>query len=377
MQGVTNILQFISSIGFFGAENVVLHLSSELQTKELYVPIVGVLENLQNPHSEVAKESRKNGIETVIFPCRGRFDLKTIKQLRRFIRKREIDIIHSHGYKSNLYSFAASYRRGASLVATCHNWLGDDPKMKFYATLDRFFLRRFDDVVAVSDDVRKRLICSGVCPKKVTVVKNGITLDRFERVHSAAKIRSDLGIPHDCKVIGTVGRISEEKGHIYLLRAAEKVRKQYPKTVFLIVGDGPLRKELQREYDSPSIVFAGITNDVPHLYHCMDIFVLPSLTEGLPMVLLEAMAARKPLVATRVGAVPNVIQDGHSGCLVEPGDVKGLAQAITDLLANPQKAHHLAKHAHRKVKQDFSSQRMAEKYIEVYQDVLGIRGAED
>ena len=156
--------------------------------------------------------------------------------------------------------------------------------------------------------------------------------------------------------------------------------------VFLIVGDGPLRQDLQDKSSQLTeaegvkahrpggpIVFAGVRNDMPEMYALMDIFVLPSRTEGLPMVLLEALAAKKPVVATTVGAVPGVIDHGHSGLLTQPGDVEDLSGAIIDLLDNPQKAQHLAQNGYERVKDHFSAQRMAEQYIEVYKDVLSAR----
>jgi glycosyltransferase involved in cell wall biosynthesis len=365
-----NILQCISSRGFFGAESIVMQLASELQKNGFCNPVVGVFENLQSPHLEVANICRKNGIETAVFPCRGKFDLKTIIQLRGFIRDCKIDIIHSHGYKSNLYSFFASRGLSTRLVATCHNWLGDDFKMRFYAALDRFFLRRFDRVVAVSDDVRNRITGSGVSPGNVTIVKNGICLDRFDRVYSVAKIKTQLGIPQDDKVIGTVGRISPEKGHKYLLGVADSIVEECPGTVFLIIGDGPLREELQREYDSPFIIFTGIRNDVPELYQCMDIFVLPSLTEGLPVALLEAMASNLPVVATRVGGVPSVISNNQTGLLIEPRDEEAIKESLLHLLRNPKEAEEMGKEGCQRVKEHYSSQKMTSDYLNIYRELI-------
>jgi glycosyltransferase involved in cell wall biosynthesis len=140
--------------------------------------------------------------------------------------------------------------------------------------------------------------------------------------------------------------------------------------VLLIVGDGPLMENLQKEADRLPIIFTGIRKDMPRIYSAMDIFVLPSLIEGLPMALLEAMASKKPIVATRVGAIPQVIQDGHSGYLIDPGDTEGLAIAIMGLLADPQKAGKMAGNAYKVVREHYSSQKMAKEYEQVYREVL-------
>jgi glycosyltransferase involved in cell wall biosynthesis len=364
-----NVFQLISSSGYFGAENVLVQLSAELGKSGFCNPIIGVFENLQNLHLEIIEECRRHEIETNRFRCRGKFDFRTIRELRKFIQEKKIDIVHSHGYKANVYSFFANYGLSASHIATCHNWLGDEAKMKVYTALDRFFLRKFDKVIAVSEDIRQKIINSGVSAKKVAVIQNGISLNRFDTCQSGKDIRKELGISDGNAVIGTVGRLSSEKGHRILLMAAKGISKQFPGTIFIIVGDGPLKKELEREFNSPSIIFTGIRNDVPDLYRCMDFLVLPSFTEGFPMVILEAMASRLPVVATRVGEVPSLI-NRENGILVEPGDVEGIKQALLYLLKNREIAKGMGQNGFQWVKDHFSSEKMARDYMGIYKDVM-------
>ena len=367
-QGI-NIFQLISSAGYFGAENVLVQLSVELGKSGFCNPVIGVFENLQNPHLEIIEECRKHKIETNNFRCRGKFDFRTIRELRKFIQQKKIDIVHSHGYKANVYSFLANYGLSTSHVATCHNWLGDEAKMKFYAALDRFFLRKFDKVIAVSEKIKRKVIESGVSAKKVTIIQNGISLNRFDTCQTGKDIKRELGITDGCTVIGAVGRLSSEKGHRILLMAAKAIFEQFPGTIFIIVGDGPLKKELQREFNSSSIIFTGIRNDIPDLYRCMDFLVLPSLTEGFPMVILEAMASKLPVVATRVGEVPSLI-NRENGILVEPGDVEGINQALLYLLRNRAIAKGMGQKGYQWVKDHFSSEKMARDYMGIYKDVM-------
>jgi glycosyltransferase involved in cell wall biosynthesis len=370
---MTKVLHLISSSGFFGADNMLIELSKGLR-HTTFSPIIGVFKNLHNPHLEVVKEAKRHNFPVEIFPCKGRLDLRAILSIRRFLEGQKFDIIHTHGYKSNLYALAASFGKKVPRVTTCHNWLGDAPKMRFYARLDKFFLNRFDRLIAVSDSLRQEILKQNISPQKVLTIYNGVGIDRFNTQKKPDNIRTEFGIDEGCKIIGTVGRLSEEKGHIHLLHAAKKVIREYPKTVFLIVGGGPLRQRLEAKSSllATPFIFTGVRNDMPVIYSIMDIFVLPSLTEGLPMALLEAMASQRPVVATKVGAVPRVIKHGSSGLLIKPADVEGLAKAIMDLLANPQKGHYLAKNAYEIVRQHFSSQGMAEKYVEVYKEVLGL-----
>jgi glycosyltransferase involved in cell wall biosynthesis len=153
--------------------------------------------------------------------------------------------------------------------------------------------------------------------------------------------------------------------------AAKAIFEQFPGTMFIIVGDGPLKKELQREFNSPSIIFTGIRNDIPDLYRCMDILVLPSLTEGFPMVILEAMASKLPVVATRVGEVPLLI-NRENGILVEPGDVEGINQALLYLLRNRAIAKGMGQKGYQRVKDYFSSEKMARDYMGIYKDVMNM-----
>jgi len=365
------ILQLISSSGFFGAENVLVQLADALQKDGSCQVVGGVIKNIETPHLEVATECGKRGIESVVFPCTGKLDLKTILLLKNYLKEHKIDIIHSHGYKSNLYSFFATILSPVKLIATCHNWLGDESKMKFYASLDRFFLRRFSAVVAVSLPVKETLLRNGISANRTRIIGNGIDLGRFETQTISSDVKQQFGIPESHVVIGTVGRISSEKGQIHLLKTIGRIQQQFPETTLLLVGDGDLRNNLEKEFGGANVIFTGIRNDLPALYHCMDIFVLPSLTEGLPMVLLEAMASSLPVVATRVGDVPRVMVEDETGYIEEAGDEEGLEKSLMILLSDPVKRKTMGKKGYQRVKEGFSSSQMAHEYFKIYCDVLG------
>jgi len=382
------ILQLISSAGFFGAENVMLELATGLRERHLEC-VVGVIKNMYNPHVEVADEAERKGLAVVVFPCNGKLDVRAIWSIRRFLRQEGIRVIHGHGYKSNIYAHLSSVGKDIGRIATCHNWLGDDAKMKLYARLDGWLLRRFDRVIGVSESVVEEILRHGIERGKVLRVDNGIDVARYRngRARGGDELRRELGIDPSWKVIGTVGRLSEEKGHRCFLEAAERVVKSYGRVVFLIVGDGPLRRSLEERAsrtgsgkEDARFIFTGVRNDMPAVYSVMDMFVLPSLTEGLPMALLEAMASETPSVATRVGAVPTLIQDGFSGLLVEAGEAGELAEAMMKLLRSPEEAREFAERAQRGIEERFSSQTMVDKYIGVYESVLRQRqgsGAKD
>lgn len=363
------ILQLISSAGFFGAESVLLELSRELRTLGHDVT-VGVFHNLQTPNLDVATQSRNDGLRTEIFACRGRIDLSTVASLARFGREHAIEIIHSHGYKSNTYAWLSNFRNRRFLVATCHNWIYSNSKMRFYSLLDRLVLKSFDAVVPVSRTVREELIRAGFRAGMLPVIENGVNVEKFRSVNDRSATRADLGLTDQDFVIGTVGRLSREKGHAVLLRAAQDLIERHGECRVLIVGDGEDRQELESLVHALSlagrVMFTGTRQDVPRLLRAIDLFVLPSFVEAQPMSLLEAMMAGVPAVATTVGDIPHILQQGKLGGLVPAGDVQGLARAIESCIDDRDSAHQRAQSARQYAIDVHSSSRMAREYVGIY-----------
>lgn len=367
------ILQLISSRGFFGAENVVVELASSLEAAGDTVTI-GVFTNRHascQGSSELGEKARDRGLRAVSFECGGRVDLGTVAAIRRFAAENGVDVIHSHGYKSNIYAYLANRKLGKKLVTTCHNWINASSKMSLYTRLDKFFLRRFDFAVAVSGGVKKQLLEAGVDPAKVLVISNGISVGKFSGSDGAReKTRAELGIPLEATVIGTVGRLSKEKGYGFLLEAARLLSDAGRDCWLLFVGDGELRgplDELSRDLGVKGrVVFAGKRSDIPEVLSAMDVFALSSLTEGQPMALLEAMAAGKPVVATSVGDVPKILEGGEAGLIVPPSDSGALARALGSLLGDRALAAALSRRGREAVEKNYSSAKMAAEYRACY-----------
>ncbi|MBI5055372.1 MAG: glycosyltransferase family 4 protein [Nitrospirae bacterium] len=363
------ILHLISSSGLFGAERVLLELSKGLKKFESCCPIAGVIRNSNNPHVEVAEEANASGIDTVIFPCKGQFDFSLVSLIRKYIKENRVDIIHCHGYKSNFFGLLAS-RGKIPLVTTNHNWLTAHWKLKVYCFIDSLLIRYFDRIVAVSEDVKKDMLRYKIPERKIRIIDNGIDLDRFNGKVYPVNIRKEFGIKEHETVIGTIGSLGHEKGHIYLLKAAREILETHKAVKFLIIGDGLLRNELESMANtlgiSSNVIFAGYRKDIPEMLSMMDIFVLPSIKEGLPMVLLEAMAAKKPVIATRVGAVPKVITHDETGILVRPKEIDELRHSILRLINDRATAEKLRQAAYRRLRDNFTSDTMAGKYMLLY-----------
>ena len=367
-------LLLMSTRGLFGAENAVLELTKQLPSYG-FEPLIGILENSESMHVAFEEEAEKLGLSVTIFRCKGKFDIRTVFELRKYVKENKIILIHSHGYKSNFYSLLCSINTKIKRIATCHNWLGGGVKMRFYESLDKFLLKRFDKVVAVSDLLKEEIINSKISKEKVVVISNGIDIGRFGVLASGSRLRikQALGIKESDKVMGTISRLSIEKGHDCLLKAFAKIALKFPDVKLVIVGDGPLLSSLRLQAASlklgDKVIFTGIRNDIPEILGMMDIFVLPSLVEGMPMVLLEAMAAQKPIVATKVGAVPKLIEHNKTGLLIEPKDPDSIYASIAVLLQDKEKAKLVSLNAFERVKNEFSSSLMAQKYSAVYKEI--------
>lgn len=367
-----HILHVISTSGLFGAERVLLELASQSRILGMNVT-VAALKNSNNPNTELAEAARDAGLPTLVVPCGGRFDGGVTDTLTEEVRKRGVQIIHSHNYKSNYYARHAASRTGAAWVVTNHGRRAGF-KLLVYAMLDALLVRKAGRVVAVSPRISDQLSALGIKRDILSVIDNGVDFNRFTSLPAKDGAGRLLGIGDDAYVVGTVGALTEEKGHRYLLQAVHNLRKSIPGIICLLVGDGPERARLEsiaRElWMEDAVVFAGKRDDVPSILPRFDLFVLPSLSEGLPMALLEAQAARVPVIATGVGAISTVIQNGVTGLVVPPGDAQSLAEAVMRSHGEPDKARDRALKGYERVKEYYSAETMALEYLELYKGLI-------
>ena len=360
------ILHLISSQGFYGAENVVAALARDHQLSGNSVRI-GVFDNTHTSQNNVADEFESRGLQVIRIRCRSRLDFATVRRIREIIAIQGINLVHSHGYKSDVYALLAGRKLGIPLLGTSHHWTHQTRAVRLFEFLDGLTLRRFDAVVAVSQVIAGQLREAGVPTDKITVIDNGIDLTPFNS--AAPVLKSDLNAKGQL-LIGTVGRLVEQKGMNYFLTAAKQLLKEFPNLTFVIVGDGPdlgklqqMAKELRIEN---KVRFTGVRYDMANVYASLDVFALASIEEGMPMTLLEAMASRLPVAATAVGAVPQIVIPGETGMLVKARDAAEMAQAIAALLRDPALRERLGANGQRKVHERFSSQVMSQNYYQLY-----------
>jgi glycosyltransferase involved in cell wall biosynthesis len=363
------VLQLISSGGYYGAENMLLNLCASQEKAGCQNSLL-LFYNEHVPNVEFYERARRRGMCVRMVHCNGKADWCAVRQIEEYIREDGIDLVHTHGYKADLYGYLAAWRSRKLVVATCHNWVGGTAALGIYNQMDRMVLKRFDALAAVSGAVAQRLLDSGVPAEKIRTIANGIDVWAFERGQALPALSFSGG-----KVVGVVARLDLQKGFEYLLRALRELCHTFDALKVVLVGEGPDRQAIEnmvQEYGLQSnVVLAGQQSDMPGVYAAMDIFVLPSLNEGLPMTVLEAMAASRPVVATRVGAIPTVIKDGENGLLVDPRDTAGLRNTIASLLSDPNRCGRIGDKAHEWVRRNYTSEAMALKYRRLYDEVLG------
>jgi glycosyltransferase involved in cell wall biosynthesis len=308
--------------------------------------------------------------------------LRTLFRILSIIKSRKIDLIHTHLPDSSTYGVVAGRITGKPVVVSIHsniiipfkrsapfrNWLRK--------RVINFIYKRADTVICCGEDVANSMIKQGHLSKTmpIEVIVNGIDNEKFARKRDLENIREGLNLPAESRVISCISRIEAPKGHTYLIGAAARLKDKYPLLRVLIVGDGTYLEELKAEVKEAGVEeqvrFLGRRSDIPDILAVSEMFVFPSLYEGLPMVVLEAMAAKRPVVATNIPGTRELVTGGEDGYLVPVKDEVSLAEKIDKLLSDPDLARSMGEHAGKKVEESFTVKMMVEKVGLVYQKIL-------
>jgi glycosyltransferase involved in cell wall biosynthesis len=338
-----------------------------------------------DPDGEVAGFLKKYGIAYCFIDELQRelslgWDIKAFFKLYFFIRKGKFDLVHTHSSKAGILGRWAAWLNGIRyIVHTPHGhifygYFGRG-KTLFFIWIERLTALVTDKIITLTDLGIEEHMSFAIAPRrKFVTIPSGIDMDFFQQACDVSNKKKELQIPPNLKIIGTVARLDPIKGMAYLIDAMHEVLQCFPQTVALLVGDGSERDALMDKARTMGIadkvIFLGFRKDVVQLLSIMDIFVLPSLNEGMGRVILEAMACRKPVIATRVGGVPELINDGGNGILVPPQNAKLLAEAIMGLLCDPQKAERIAINGYRSAGDKYSLSTMVQQIDELYQELL-------
>ena len=365
------LLLVVDSLEVGGAERQVVDLAGALRRKGYGITVAcsvagdlsGALEEAGVPVRPLLKRLAKR-----------RLSLAYAWRLRRLLKGEQFDLVHAHIYASIAAAAIATLETDVPLVITEHteaSW--QDWRARW---VSRWVYRRAARIIAVSTPIRRRLIeRDDVHPDLITIVPNAVA--------SASEPHADAPLPTELRkrpLVGVVARLQPEKGVSSFLKAAARVAPQFPEAHFVVAGDGPFRQELvalTENLDLGSRVhFLGFRADASALMRSLDVLVAPSLTEGSPLVTLEAKAAGVPVVASAVGGIPDQVRHDKEGLLVPPGDTHALGNALLALLRDPPRARRLGEAGRRRVASRFSHATMVRQIEDVYRDVLGREAAQ-
>ncbi|MDP2209678.1 MAG: glycosyltransferase family 4 protein [Bacteroidota bacterium] len=372
------VLLLIDEAAIGGGQNHVLLLAGGIDKNKFDVIVAC------EPKGYLVDELHKINIQTVSIILKNHFNPLTLLKMIELLKNVKPDVLHTHGGTPGFWGRVASkFYKVPAVVHTFHgiHYLTKPMNMKkwIFKMIDRYLKIFTDYTICVAEaDLKKGLKSKVMNADASGVVRNGIDIKYFERKAIWREGRELLNIPADATVVGTIGRLHEQKGYEYLIDAAKHLIEENKSMCFLIVGEGELRANLERQVSSlhirDNVIFAGARTDIPKIMTLFDLFVLPSLWEGLPLVLLEAMVSRVPIVASAVDGVMEIIEHNQEGILIPPKNSQAIKNGINILLNDKEFATNLTINAYKKVTADFSSQKMVSDIEDIYINTLSNKG---
>ena len=369
------VLQVVDGFRMGGAENKLVELIANLNKEKFDVTLANV-----GPSGALENKFKQLGVEIVHCPRRFAFDPAPVWQLSRLMRQRRIDVVQTTLLWADLVGPIAAAWAKVPVVLSWETVSHEgDP---FHDNFQRragyqWAMKWVDVIVPVSDEIKRSLIRRRQIPaEKIRVIHYGVDLKKFRSTGRAAMLakRAEVGVTAETILFGVVARLEPPKGHRYLLAAFLEVVKRYPLVRLLLVGDGALRAELEAQTQElglqQHVTFLGARHDVSELLNALDFFILPSISEGLPNVLLEAMACAKPVMATDVGGIPEVVRHGENGYLVPPGETLALQNMILRSLAERAQWNELAQRARQTVETSFSLEYQMSQFEALYTEIF-------
>lgn len=374
------VLHLGSFAGLYGAERWILALVKHLDPSKIH-SIVGVVKDDEGVEVPLCTEAAKLGFETAVFDAPGMFNPLAVKQLHKYIKNNDIDILHTHYYKTDIIGLLARINTGCKIISTPHGWTAKaDFKLRCYEQLNKILLPFVDIVSPLSRELFdslysykiNRMIYKFCKNNNICLILNGVDVSEIDDVQCVSPILKEWA--DNAFVVGYIGRLVNGKGLDVMLKSIAYMGDSFEIKVAL-VGDGPLRDELEDMASSlglqDRVKFYGFQEKRLEFLKGFDLFVLPSLSEGIPRCLMEAMAAGVPVVASDIPGCRNLIRHDDTGLLFASEDSHSLAKAVLDLAGNPSKRLRLAANGGAFVRRQFSAERMAREYEELYLNLIG------
>lgn len=327
---------------------------------------------------EFIEYAQRAQLPLALFSQRFLFDPAPLWQAYKLLKKNKMNIIETHGYKGHVIAWLLHRWLPIQWIVVAHGWTDENLKIRLYNRLEKWLIRGADHAIAVSPQLLRELKTIRGPHRASSLILNAVDPETIPRKGCAAHIRQDARQSADTKIMGVVGRLSPEKGHAILLEAVANLLNPLD-AVLLIIGEGPLsfalKNQVKRLGLQQRVLFLGQRDNVGDYYDAMDLLILPSLSEGLPFVVLEAMSAGTPVLATQVGAVDQVITHNETGWIVPPGNASALAQQLSAILNDDPKRIQTGRQAQRALFPRFSPARQAQEVLEVYRATLQAKDA--
>jgi len=370
---------FTSSFGHGGTEHQFVELVTRLDREKYDVTVA-----CQRYFGQFYQQVKDAGLRVVLFPLQGLLSMRTARtswDWMRFIRREKFDLLHTFDFYTNVFGAPLARLAGIRLLLTSRRDLGHIWSKSRQRMLRAAF-HWSDFVIANSDAARDQLIAEENVPEsRIRVLRNGVDLTRYSSNGHGPGKRNELGYSNGELVVGTIANLRPEKGHHFLLEAAAEVVKKVPQARFFFVGTGELENELKRIVQEkglvPYVSFLGMRDDVPKLFSAMDLMVLPSSSESLPNVVLEAMSCGRAVIVSDTGACGELVESGRTGQVIPPQNPQVLAKTIIELLEQPALRERLGRAARLHAEEEFDIHVAVRRLEAIYDELLarGARGA--
>jgi glycosyltransferase involved in cell wall biosynthesis len=369
-----NVLHIIDSGGLYGAEIMLLNLMME-QVKLEMKPILASIGLPGEKEKTIESEAHRHLLKVHLFRMRPGPNLYGAISILKFARQHNVSLIHTHGYKANIFfGLMPKIVRRIPMVTTLHGWtwVGGFNRIRFYEWLEGISFHFIDQVVLVNEKIKQHPRLRILPKNSISIIENGISINRRT---NQVNLRQDISrFTKKGFTIGAIGRLSSEKGFELLIESIAELVSEGKDFYLVLLGEGKLKNLLETRGEAlglkDRLLLPGYVADAASYMPLFDLFILSSFTEGLPMVLLEAMAAEIPIVATNVGGVAKTLNNGSAGLLIKPGSKKEIKDAVLSISKDPKAVHLRVSNAKQRVQEKYSSRAMALKYKTIYETIL-------
>ena len=373
------LLELRNTYKWGGGPDKTILLSAERHDRARVDVVIAYVRDVRDHEFTIGDNARARGLTFYEIEERAKLDLRVLRALKEIVIRHDINIIHAHDYKSNLFAYLLKWLlpKRVAVMSTAHAWVMVGLKGEIYRRLDLSLMRRFDHLIAVSHATKDEMVNAGVPCDLISVIHNGIDTDAWAPNQAFGSLRDELNLGQAFPVIGYVGRIMPEKDLQTWLRAAALVAKQYPQARFVLVGEGKdgvtlgQLKQLAAELGiADHTYFPGYRSDLLPIYAAFDLFVLTSRREGLPNSILEAMAMGLPVVTTDVAGAKELVVNGETGFVVPQQDGDRSAYAILSIVGDDHRRLCMGRAGRQRVEREFSFSHRIRRIEDLYEQIL-------